>query len=148
MGFNPLAPIAPPYDALEWEKKPFPEKCRMVCAAWAVQGYGSPVSVLGVYALKVAFYVWMWAFFVRFTPGLGELRQISTWWAEPIAFQKAIVWSLLFEILGLGCGSGPLTGRYFPPVGGALYFLRPGTTKRPLFVNLPILGGHQRTWHH
>ena len=31
---------------------------------------------------------------------------------------------MLFEILGLGCGSGPLTGRYFPPVGGFLYFLR------------------------
>ena len=39
---------------------------------------------------------------------------------------------MLFEVLGLGCGSGPLTGRYFPPIGGFLYFLRPGTTKLPL----------------
>ena len=65
--------------------------------------------------------------------------------AEPIAFQKAILWSLLFEGLGLGCGSGPLTGRYFPPVGGFLYFLRPGTTKLPLFEAIPILGGRAQT---
>jgi hypothetical protein len=47
---------------------------------------------------------------------------------------------LLFEIAGLGCGSGPLTGRYVPPVGGFLYFLRPGTTKLSLF------GAFRRTW--
>ncbi len=47
---------------------------------------------------------------------------------------------MLFEGLGLGCGSGPLTGRYFPPFGGFLYWLRPGTTK------LSMLGGKTRTW--
>ena len=61
-----------------------------------------------------------------------------------MAFQKAILWSMLFEMLGLGCGSGPLTGRYLPPVGGFLYFLRPGTTKLPLFPALPLLGGVRR----
>src|SRR5256885_226681 len=49
-------------------------------------------------------------------------------------------------MLGLGCGSGPLTGRYLPPIGGALYFLRPGTTKLPLFENVPLIGGSRRTW--
>jgi hypothetical protein len=53
---------------------------------------------------------------------------------------------MLFEIAGLGCGSGPLTGRYVPPMGGALYFLRPGTTKLPLLPGAPWIGGHQRTW--
>jgi len=146
MAFNLLAPTAPPYDPLEWEKKPFPEKCRMVCEAWALQGYGSPTSALVLYALKIVFYVGMWSVFCGFTPGLGGLRTITAWWLHPVAFQKAILWSMLFEGLGLGCGSGPLTGRYFPPLGGALHFLRPGTTKRPLFEGLPILGGHRRTW--
>ena len=45
---------------------------------------------------------------------------------------KAILWSLVFEITGLGCGSGPLTGRYLPPFGGRS-ILRPGTTKLPVF---------------
>lgn len=142
MGF--LKPTLPPYDALEWEKKPFAERVRLACQAWAVQGYGTPVGAYLLYILKVAFYIFMWSFFVGFTSGLGGLTTIGNWIFEPIAFQKAILWSMLFEVLGLGCGSGPLTGRYFPPVGGFLYFLRPGTTKLALFPKLPVLGGIRR----
>jgi len=141
-----LSPVPTPYDPLEWAAMPFPEKARLVCQAWAVQGYGSPAGVYAVYALKVLFYVAGWLFFCSFTPGMGNPTKLSSWWLLPTAFQKAILWSLLFESLGLGCGSGPLTGRYVPPVGGFLYFLRPGTTKLPLFPRLLVLGGIRRTW--
>ena len=141
-----LKPVPPPYDPLEWEKKPFPERSRMVCEAWAMEGYGSPLAVYVVYAVKVALYVGGWAFFCGFTPGMGRLSDFGSWWLRAEAFQKAILWSLLFEILGLGCGSGPLSGRYVPPIGGALYFLRPGTTKLPLFEGVPVIGGYRRTW--
>lgn len=144
MGF--LDPIPPPYNPLDLEKRPFAERARMVCESWAMQGYGTPLSVYIVYALKVALYIGVWIFFCSFTPGLGSFSNISSWWLDPVAFQKAILWSMLFEVLGLGCGSGPLTGRYFPPVGGFLYFLRPGTTKLPLFENLPLVGGIRRTF--
>lgn len=141
-----IKPIPPPYDPLEWVEKPFPERSRMVCHAWAMQGYGTPLFVYLVYALKMALYVGGWIFFCRFTPGMGGFADISTWWLRPEAFQKAILWSMLFEILGLGCGSGPLTGRYVPPIGGFLYFLRPGTTKLAVFPNAPLIGGHRRTF--
>ncbi len=141
-----LRPTPPPYDPLEWVTRPLPERARMVCEAWALQGYGSPLAVYAVYAIKVVFYVGMWLVFCRFTAGLGDLSTIGRWWLSPVSFQKAILWSMLFEGLGLGCGSGPLTGRYFPPVGGFLYFLRPGTTKLPLLPALPVLGGTRRTW--
>lgn len=141
-----IKPIPPPYDPLEWARKPFAEKSQMVCRAWAMQGYGTPIAVYFVYILKIAFYIYGWVFFCRFTPGMGDLSRIGDWWQRPEAFQKAIVWSMLFEILGLGCGSGPLTGRYLPPVGGALYFLRPGTTKLPVFENAPVIGGFKRTF--
>ncbi|MEM1416200.1 MAG: DUF3556 domain-containing protein [Myxococcota bacterium] len=141
-----IKPTPPPYDALEWAKMPFSEKARLVCQSWAIQGYGTPPSVFVVYGLKVWFYLWAWGAFVGFTPGLeGGLGTFGAWWLEPIAFQKFILWSMLFEVLGLGCGSGPLTGRYLPPVGGALYFLRPGTTKLPLFEGAPIVGTRTRT---
>ncbi|HWC86896.1 MAG TPA: DUF3556 domain-containing protein, partial [Solirubrobacteraceae bacterium] len=68
------------------------------------------------------------------------------WWLSKPAFEKAILWSMCFEGLGFGCGSGPLTARYMPPVTAFLHFLRPGTTKRPLFAGLPLLGGYRRTW--
>lgn len=141
-----LDPTPPPYEPLSWSKLPFAERARMVCEAWAMQGYGTPVGVYFVYLLKIALYIGAWVGFCKFSPGLGDLSSISTWWLSPVAFQKAILWSMLFEGLGFGCGSGPLTGRYMPPVGGFLYFLRPGTTKLPLFPKLPIIGGARRTW--
>jgi hypothetical protein len=139
-------PTPTPYAPLEWATKPFPEKSRMVCQAWAMQGYGAPLAVYLVYALKIALYVYGWAFFCSFSPGMGELGSLPSWWARPEAFQKAILFSTLFEIVGLGCGSGPLTGRYVPPIGGALYFLRPGTTKLPVLEGVPLIGGYRRTW--
>jgi len=141
-----VLPVAPPYDALEWEKKPFPERCRLVCQAWALQGYGSPPTVVLAYALKVLALIGAWLGFCALSPALGPASDVGRWWLEPLAFQKAILWCMCFESLGMGCGSGPLTGRYLPPVGGFLYFLRPGTTKLPLFPSLPLLGGHRRTW--
>ena len=38
---------------------------------------------------------------------------------------------MLWEILGLGAGSMPLTLRFSPPIGGVLYWLRPGTVRLP-----------------
>ena len=139
-----INPKSPPYDALEWDKMPFALKTRLVCQAWAIQGYGSPPSVYLLYALKLLFYIYGWTFFCSFTPGLGEIGAFRSWWFHPIAFQKAIVWSMLFEVMGLGCGSGPLTGRYLPPIGGFTYFLRPGTTRLPYFENAPLVGGKRR----
>jgi hypothetical protein len=141
-----LKPIPPPYDPLEWAKRPFAEKSRLVCSAWAMQGYGTPIAVYFLYLFKIALYVYGWLFFCSFTPGMERATEIAQWWLRPEAFQKAILWSMWFEIVGLGCGSGPLTGRYLPPLGGALYFLRPGTTKLPVFEGVPIIGGARRTW--
>ena len=139
-------PKLPPYDIHEWQRKPFPERLKMVCQAWALQGYGTPAAIYVVYLLKIGLYVGGWLFFCRFSSSLGGPGTIAAWWSAPQAIQKAVLWSMLFEGLGLGCGSGPLTGRYFPPVGGFLYWLRPGTTKMPFRPGLPLFGGDRRTW--
>jgi hypothetical protein len=140
-----MRPTPVPYDALEWVKKPFAERARMVCEAWALQGYGTPIAIYALHIIKIALYIGIWIVFCGFTPGLG-ITNIADWWLSPIAFQKAILWNMVFEGLGLGCGFGPLTGHYFPPMGGVLYFLRPGTTKLATFPRLPLLGGTRRTW--
>ncbi len=139
-----LDPAKPPYDALDWVKRPFAERARMVCEAWAIQGYGAPVAIYVVYALKIALFVGGWLGGCAIA-GLAP-SNIAAWWLTPLAFQKAIAWSMLFEGVGLGCGSGPLTGRYLPPIGGLLYWLRPGTTKLAMFPRAPIVGGIRRTW--
>jgi hypothetical protein len=141
-----FSPTPTPYDPLEWVQQPLPERARMVCEAWALQGYGAPLGVYAVYVVKATLYAAAWVFFCSLSPSLGGLSTIANWGLAPLAFQKAILWSMLFEGLGLGCGSGPLTGRYVPPVGGFLYYLRPKTTKLPIFPGLPLLGGPRRTW--
>lgn len=140
-----LDPLPLPYDIGDWQRRPRAERVRMVCQAWALQGYGAPLAIYGFYLIKVGLFIAGWWLFCSTSPGLGELATIESWWLAPVAFQKAVLWSVLFEVLGLGCGSGPLTGRYLPPLGGALYFARPGTTKAPLWPRLPVLGGARRS---
>jgi len=140
-----LDPTPPPYDPIAWRERPLDERGRMVCEAWAAQGYGTPPGVFAFYAAKLALYLGAWVFFCGLSPSLGGVSSVASWALRPLAFQKAIVWSLLFEVLGLGCGSGPLSGRYLPPIGGFLYFLRPGTTRLPLFPGLPLIGAPTRS---
>jgi len=141
-----LTPTLPPYDPLRWKQQPLPERARAACEAWATQGYGAPAGAYAFYLLKLGLYAGGWLLFCRATPELGGPSAIASWWLHPLAFQKAILWSMLFEGLGFGAGSGPLTGRYLPPLGGFLYFLRPGTTKLPAIPGLPVIGGTRRTW--
>src|SRR6185295_13011165 len=93
-----LKPILPPYDPLVWRGLPFTEQARLVCEAWAMQGYGSPLAVYLLYVLKIGLYVGGWLFFCSLSPGMGDVTDVGAWWLEPVAFEKAILWSLLFEI--------------------------------------------------
>ena len=61
-------------------------------------------------------------------------------------FQKAVLYTMLFEVVGLGCCFGPLAGRYFPPIGSPLYWLRPGTVRLPPWPHrVPLTKGNNRT---
>jgi Transmembrane protein of unknown function (DUF3556) len=141
---NQPAPL--PYDPMAWETLPFPERARLACQDWALSGYGAPAAAYMFYALKLGLYFGGFFLFCSLTPSLGGITSFGSWWAVPIAFQKAILWSMLYEGLGLGCGSGPLAGHYSPPIGGVLYFAKPGTVKLPPFPGLPVFGKSQRSW--
>lgn len=139
-----LQPKPPPFTYEEWKQQPFAERLRMLCVSWATQGYGSPASIYLFYLSKIGLYVGMWGFFCSFNTALGGWQTVGDWWFKMEALQIAILWSILFEILGLGCGSGALTGRYMPPFGGFLYWLRPGTIKLPFFPTVPVIGKDAR----
>jgi hypothetical protein len=117
-----------------------------MCQHWAEHGFAGPWGVWLLYAVKLAGYLAGGLAFVRATPGIGPLSAVATWWSEPVVFQKALVWSLLFEVIGLGGGFGPLTGRLWPPLGGALHWLRPGTVRLPPWPDrVPLTRGTTRT---
>ena len=118
-----MRPVPVPYDALAWVKRPFAERARMVCEAWALQGYGTPPAIYLLHILKIAVYVGVWVVFCGFTPGMGGLATIADWALTPIAFQKAILWSMVFE--GLGLGADDLGDSEVTHVGGQV-------TERPV----------------
>ena len=123
----------------------FSELVRSGCEGYVQQGIGLPIPAYLFHAVKLCLFVLGWVFFVGFTPGLGGLTQIGSWWSEPIAFQKAFLWACLIEVLGMGCMSGPLGFHLWPPFTAFLHFLRPGTLKLAPFPNLPLFGGTTRS---
>ena len=53
---------------------------------------------------------------------------------------------MLWEVIGLGAGSMPLTFRFSPMIGGILYWLRPGTVRQPPWPErVPLTRGSTRT---
>jgi hypothetical protein len=140
-----IAPELPDVDYDVWRTRPRSERLQTLSRHWVEHGFGTPLGVYVLYILKMALYVLGAAYVISLTTGLGSLSDIATWWDEPVVYQKLIVWTLLFEVLGLGCGFGPLTLRFLPPIGGFLYWLRPGTIRLPPWPGrVPLTSGTRR----
>jgi len=146
MGF--IAPSPPPVDVEQWKQLPYLQRIKPLAQDWAINGFGTPTAVYLAYVVKLVVFVVGAALVISAsTPALGGLGSISSWWTDPIVFQKAAVWTMLWEIIGLGAGSMPLTFRFVPPIGGILYWLRPGTIRLPPFPDrVPLTRGSTRTW--
>jgi hypothetical protein len=135
-----LDPAPPPFEVAEWRKLPHLQRIRPLAQDWALNGFGTPVAVYFLYVFKVLAYVGLGALLIFATSGWPN-------WTEPIVFEKAVVWTMLWEVLGLGAGSLPLTLRFSPMVGGFLYWLRPGTVRLPPWPQrVPGTRGTTRTW--
>lgn len=113
---------------------------------WGEHGSGVPRVILLAYVVKMLLFGGLAILITAVsTPSLGGLGAFGEWWAEPIFFEKTVVWAVLFEILGFGCSSGPLTQRTRPLIGGLLYWLRPGTLRLPPWPRwLPGTAGDTR----
>jgi hypothetical protein len=136
----------PPYPPERLLAAPFAERVRLVCRSWAAQVAPNQPAVMALYWAKYFFvYIGGWAVFVVLGAGATDLTSSATWFSAA-AFQKAIAWSIFYELTGLGCSWGPMNARFKPMTGGFRYFLRPGTTKLPLFPGAPVVGSHRRGW--
>jgi hypothetical protein len=144
MGF--IQPSPPPVDMEEWKRLPHLARLKPLVQDWGVNGFGTPYVVYLLYIVKLVIYSVGAALVISTTPGLGGLGDIGDWWTEPIVWQKLAVWTLLWEVIGLGCGSMPLTFRFSPMIGGILYWLRPGTVRLPPWPDrVPFTKGTTRT---
>lgn len=144
MGF--ISPDLPDVDHDTWLTLPRATRLQVVTRHWAENGFGTPYAVYLLYLIKIGLYIAAPAAIIALTPGLGGLSHIAQWWTQPIVYQKVVIFTLLFEVLGLGCGSGPLTGRFMPPIGGVLYWLRPKTIRLPAWPDkVPLTRGDSRS---
>ncbi len=145
MGF--LKQDAPVVDYAEWSKGTRAERIVPMARHWAEVGFGTPVVLHLFYVAKIVLYVLAaWAIVVATTDGIDGFTNVTTWYHEPIVYQKVVFYTMLFEVVGLGCGFGPLNNRFFPPMGSILYWLRPKTIRLPPWPNrVPLTAGDSRT---
>ncbi|WP_330254291.1 DUF3556 domain-containing protein [Nocardia sp. NBC_00565] len=144
MGF--LEPDLPVVDMARWSKGTRSERIRPMAEHWAEVGFGTPVALHLFYVGKVCLYILGGWLIVLSTKGIDGFTGVGDWWSEPIVFEKVVLYTLLFEVIGLGCGFGPLNNRYLPPFGSILYWLRPRTIRLPPWPGqIPLTKGTDRT---
>lgn len=144
MGF--LKADSPEIDYASWRTASRSERLKPLVRHIAERGMGNPDVLYLAYAVKIGLFILGALGFALATEGIDGWGDITSWWSEPIVFQKVVLWALLFEVLGLGCGFGPLTGKFKPPMGSVLYWLRPGTLRLPPWPQrIPFTAGDTRT---
>lgn len=144
MGF--LTQDAPVVDYAEWSKGTRAERIVPMARHWAEVGFGTPVVMHLFYVVKILLYILGAWLIVLTTSGIDGFTDVAAWYHEPIVYQKVVFYTMLFEIVGLGCGFGPLNNRFFPPMGSILYWLRPKTIRLPPWPNrVPLTAGDART---
>lgn len=143
MGF--LKQDTPVIDFAEWSKGTRAEKIVPMARHWAETGFGTPVALHLFYVVKIGLYILGGWLIALSTKGIDGFTDVATWWTEPIVFEKVVLYTMLFEVVGLGCGFGPLNNRFFPPLGSILYWLRPKTIRLPPWPGrIPLTKGDTR----
>ena len=144
MGF--LKQDAPVVDFAEWVQGTRSEKIRPMARHWAEVGFGTPVVLHLFYVVKILAYVLVGWLLALSTSGVDGFTNVRSWYDQPVVYEKVVLWTMLFEVVGLGCGFGPLNNRFFPPLGSILYWLRPGTIRLPPWPSrVPLTKGDERT---
>ena len=103
--FQPVGFIQPNHPDLDlptWRRGTRQERMRPLVRHFCEVGFGSPDAVTLVYLVKIVLYVLVGWLFVLSTPGIDGFRLVSDWWRAPVVFYKFVLWTMLFEVLGLG----------------------------------------------
>jgi hypothetical protein len=139
------SPKLPDIDLDDWRARTHHGRLEPLAKDWAINGFGTPGFIYLVYLVKTALYAFGAVLVISATSNVGGIGDFGDWWTQPITYQKLVVWTLLWEILGLGCGSFPLTLRFIPPIGGVLYWAQPETMRLPPWPRrVPFTRGHRR----
>ncbi len=139
-------PDFPPVDPATFLDKPFFERIRELGAHWADYGFGTQKMVHIIYLVKVlVLYIGVGISIATLTSGMNPL-DVGSWWHEPIIYQKAVLWTVFLETVGLGGSWGPLAGHFKPMTSGIRFWARPKTLRLPPWPDtVPFTKGDERT---
>ncbi|HUO39018.1 MAG TPA: DUF3556 domain-containing protein [Mycobacterium sp.] len=139
-------PELPPVDPDTFLRKPLMERMRILATEWAENGFGSPKMVHAIYIAKLVFFYALGGIVVAtLTSHLPAFWHVSAWRNQPIVYQKAILWTVLLETIGVAGSWGPLAGKVKPMTGGILFWARPGTIRLRPFKWVPFTAGDRRS---
>src|ERR1700733_4550051 len=145
MGFT--EPNFPRVEPEAFLNAPFLERVKTLTLNWVENGYGVPRMVHAIYIVKLVFFYALGGIVdATLTSGLPAFWHVSEWWNQPIVYQKAILWTVLLETIGVAGSWGPLAGKVKPMTGGILFWIRPGTIRLRPWKWVPFTNGDKRTW--
>ncbi len=98
---------APVVDFEQWSKGSRAEKIVPMARHWAEVGFGTPVVLHLFYVVKILLYILGAWLIALSTAGIDGFTNVASWYAEPVVFEKVVLYTMLFEVVGLGCGFGP-----------------------------------------
>jgi uncharacterized membrane protein YkgB len=136
----------PPVDPATFMQIPYRERIKTLSRHWVEYGFGAPKITAVIYIAKlVFFYVLGGVLVATLTSGLDPLHP-AAWWDNPIVWQKAVLWTVLLECLGVAGSWGPLAGHFKPMTGGFRYYGRIHTIRLPPWPGkVPLTEGDDRT---
>jgi hypothetical protein len=144
MGF--VTGTAPPVDPETFMEKPYQERTKILSRFWIENGFGSPKAIMVMYLVKLVVFFAGGGILVGTLTSHMSPWHPSQWFDQPIFYEKAILWTVLLESLGVAGSWGPLAGHMWPFTGGWHYYARKGALRNPPWPGkVPFTDGDDRT---
>ncbi len=144
MGFT--QPDLPEVDPATFMRQPLMHRMQVLALHWVERGFGTPRKVHVIYIAKLlTFYILGGVVIATATSRLPAFWHVAQWWNQPIVYEKAVLWTVLLEILGVAGSWGPLAGKFKPMTGGILFWARTGTIRLRPWKRVPFTAGDRRT---
>jgi len=144
MGFT--KPALPPVDPDTFMRQPLMHRMKVLALHWVEHGFGTPRMVHAIYIAKLLFFYIPGGVVVATTTSrLPAFWHVAQWWSQPIVYQKAVLWTVLLETIGVAGSWGPLAGKFKPMTGGIRFWARTGTIRLRPWKRVPLTAGDRRT---
>src|SRR5271166_1459675 len=144
MGFT--KPDLPDVDPDTFMQQPLMQRMRVLALHWVERGFGTPRMVHTIYIVKLLFFYILGGVVVATTTSrLPAFWHVAHWWNQPIVYEKAVLWTVLLETIGVAGSWGPLAGKFKPMTGGIRFWARTGTIRLRPWKRVPLTAGDRRT---